>query len=161
MNEFWNRNYRTTLKAVAALSATLALASVHQVSAGNFAGFEPLLYWFGLPYGAYIWGDLLVFSILWTFISLALLKLKNSRLFWIALFSFWLVRSSGEALYWFIQQFHPQEIPWPQYFTRVWILKSITQKEYWVLNQIGHQSVVVASLFGLIYQVSRLLKEKG
>ena len=161
MNGLWSRNYRTILKLIATLSAILSMVSVFQFSAGNFAGFEPLLYLFGLPFGAYIWGDLLVFSVLWTFISLVLLKLKNPRLFWIALFSFWLVRSSGEALYWFIQQFHPQEIPWPQYFARVWILEDLTQKEYWVLNQIGHQSITIASLFGLIYQFSRLLKEKN
>ena len=134
--------------------------SIIQISKGNFASFEPGIYGFGLIYGAFIWGDLFIFSLLWFIASLILLKIKKTDYFWIFLFAFWLIRSLGEATYWFIQQFHPTTIPWPQYFPRVWILKGLEDKEFWVLNQIGWQAVAVFCIFGLIYQTTKILKQK-
>lgn len=161
MKKFWQRNYRKILQVIVAISAVSAIISAFQIAQGNFAGFEPLLYWFGLPYGSFIWGDLLVFSLLWLAISLVLLKIENPRFFWIAFFAFWAVRSSGEAMYWFIQQFNPKSIPWPQLFPRVWILKGLSNKEFWVFNQVTHQSIAIASILGLIYQITKILKSKN
>jgi hypothetical protein len=160
VTRFFNTNYKGALKVILVISLLLAGLSGYQVSLGKFADFEPLLYWFGLPYGAYVWGDLLVFSSFWVVLTFALLKNNNPRFFWIALFAFWLVRSGGEALYWFLSQFHPESIPWPQYFARISILRGLSDKEYWVLNQISHQVVAALSLFGLIYQATKILKEK-
>lgn len=161
MTGFFNTNYKGFLKVILVFSVFFAGLSAYQVSLGKFANFEPLLYWFGLPYGAYVWGDLLVFSSLWIVLSFVLLKKNNPRYFWIAFFVFWLVRSSGEALYWFLSQFHPESIPWPQYFARISILGGLSDKEYWVLNQVVHQSIAILSLFGLIYQTSKVFKSKA
>lgn len=159
MKDFWNRNYKTILIVIAVISFLLALLALYEISLGKFAEYGPMTMWFGLLYGAFCWGDLFVFSILWTIISLILLRIKNSRYFWIALFSFWLIRSLGETNYWFLQQFHPETIPWPQMFERVWIFKNLTDPQFWVFYQIRQQSAAVLSLFGLIYQAVRLIKE--
>jgi len=154
----FKRNYLKILIIIAALSAFLALISALQISQGNFAGFEPELYGFGYLYGSFIWGDLFIFALLWLGFSLILLKLKKIEYLLLALCSFWFVRSTGEALYWFIQQFNPAVQPWPQYHPRFWIFKDLSNKEFWVLGQIGWQSVAVLSLFGIIIIVLRLVK---
>jgi hypothetical protein len=160
MKLFLGKNYFLLLKIFAAISALLAIFSGFQISIGNFADFTPMFYWFGFLYGAFVWGDLFVFSILWTVILIILIKLKNPRYFWVVFFSFWLVRSLGEANYWFLQQFHPETIPWGQYFDRVFMFKNITDPEFWVLNQIRHQSIAVLAALGLVYQIVKLVKEK-
>jgi len=142
------------------ISASLTALSAIQIARGNFAGFKPLFYGFGIPYGAWIWGDLFIFAILWTIIPpfIYLLKL-NHHYFWIAFFSFWLIRSAGEAFYWFLAQFHPDSIPWPQYFPKVLILKNLTPKDWWVLNQLVFQVIAIFCLFGIIYQLSQIIKK--
>jgi hypothetical protein len=157
--KFLTKNYLLLLKVFIVISVCLAILSGVQISGGRFADFTPMLYWFGLPYGAFVWGDLFVFSILWTIILIFLIRMKNPRYFWVALFSFWLIRSLGEANYWFLQQFHPETIPWGQYFDRFFIFKNMTDPEFWVFNQIRHQSIAVVSLVGLIYQTIKLIKE--
>lgn len=159
MRHFLSKNYLLLLKIFAVISVLLAILSGFQVSIGNFADFTPMLYWFGFPYGAFLWGDLFVFSTLWTLILIVLIRLKNPRYFWAAFFSFWLVRSLGEVNFWFLQQFHPETIPWPEYFAKIWIFKNLSDPEFWVLSQIGHQSTAVISIFGLIYQTVQLIKE--
>ncbi|MCX6704684.1 MAG: hypothetical protein NTZ07_04575 [Candidatus Woesebacteria bacterium] len=160
MRHFFSKNYSLLLKVFVAISFFLAILSGFQISKGGFANFTPMLYWFGLPYGAFVWGDLFVFSILWIIILIILIKLKNPRYFWVAFFSFWLIRSLGEANYWFLQQFHPQTIPWGEYFNRFWIFKNLTDPEFWVFYQVIQQSVGVISLSGLIYQLVKLIKKE-
>lgn len=159
MTKFWNKYYKAILVTISAISLTLAIISGYYVSIGKFADFTPMLKGFGLPYGAFVWGDLLVFSSLWTIVPLILLKIKSSRFFWIAFFGFWLVRSLGETNYWFLQQFHPETIPWPQYFDKTWIFKNLTDPEFWVFFQIRQQSVAVLSLLGLVYELVMAIKE--
>lgn len=160
MGKLFNTNYKSLLKVILLISIFLASLSAYQISLGKFADFEPLLYWFGLPYGAFVWGDLFVFSFLWIILALILMRIENPRFFWVALFSFWLIRSLGEASYWFIQQFHPESIPWPQYFNRIFILKDLSDKEFWVFHQITNQAIAVVSMTGLIYQALKLFKER-
>ena len=154
------KNYLLLLKIFIVISICLAILSGVQISGGGFADFTPMFYWFGLPYGAFVWGDLFVFSILWSIILIVLIKLKNPRYFWVSLFSFWLIRSLGEANYWFLQQFHPDTIPWEQYFDRVYIFNNMSDPEFWVFNQIRHQSIAVLSALGLAYQIVQLVKER-
>lgn len=159
MTKLFNANYKLILKAILTISLLLAALSAYEVSVGKFADFEPLLFWFGIPFGAFVWGDLLAFASIWALISIVLLKGNNPRFFWIAFFSFWAVRSLGEANYWFLQQFHPEVVPWPQHFARVWILKNLSDPEFWVWNQIFHQSVAIGAVVGLVYQIAKLIKE--
>ena len=68
------------------ISLVLFLISLKQVSVGKFGSFEPELWGFGLPYGAFIWGDLLIFSGFWTLASAWIWRMNDVRYFWIVFF---------------------------------------------------------------------------
>ena len=152
------KSYKTIVKIFTGLSFVFFFLSAWQVSLGNFAVFTPSFYLFGLPFGAFVWGDLLVFSLLWFVISIILLKLNSQKFFWIALYSFWLIRSLGEAIYWFLAQFNPHTVPWPTFFARTGIFSSLTDLEVYVAFQVFWQSLAVLSLIGLIYQITKSKK---
>lgn len=152
--------YRKFTFALIFISLMFAVLSAFEINSGNIGNYEPLLWGFGLPFGAFVWGDLFVFSMLWTILGIILWRLKKPIYFLLVLSIFWLVRSSGEASYWFLQQFHPDTIPWAEHFNRIWIFANISDKDYWVVNQITHQSIVVLSLLGVIYSTIKLIKEK-
>ncbi|MBP7774307.1 hypothetical protein KA078_00805 [Candidatus Woesebacteria bacterium] len=63
--------------------------------------------------GSFVWGDALIFSPFWAFVSLSALYTKDWLFFWVTVSVFWVVRSSGEVLYWFLEQFsgHPRNKP--------------------------------------------------
>lgn len=56
-------------------------------------------------YGAFVWADVVVFGIFWFLFSLVTIFLGDWVLFLLGLSLFWLVRSIGETIYWFNQQF--------------------------------------------------------
>jgi hypothetical protein len=112
------------------------------------------IYRWASPLGSFVWEDLLIFSLLHIiFISTGLL-LQDFRI--IALFTlvFWAVRSTGEALYWFLQQFHqPTVYPHDQYkdFKLIrFILGDISNQRCFIIMQIFWQCITVASLTVLI-----------
>jgi len=55
--------------------------------------------------GAFVWGDVVIFGIFWFLISLVILFSRNWILFLVILSLFWVVRSLGETIFWFNQQF--------------------------------------------------------
>lgn len=61
-------------------------------------------------YGVFVWGDALIFSPFWALMSLLALYTNDWLLFWVITSVFWVVRSCGEVLYWFLEQFsgHPR-----------------------------------------------------
>lgn len=55
--------------------------------------------------GAFVWADAVVFGLFWTGASVVVLLLKDWILFLLLQSVFWTIRSVGESIYWFNQQF--------------------------------------------------------
>lgn len=64
----------------------------------------PLLY-----VGIFVWGDAVVFGLFWMIASIFTWLFQDWYLFLLVVSLFWVVRSIGETLYWFHQQFTPKE----------------------------------------------------
>ena len=98
--------------------------------------------------GMFVWGDTVIFGLFWTLSSFIALYLKDWYLFLLIVSAFWLVRSLGEAVYWFNQQFskinrNPKE---------KLIGYSIFQNDsIWFAYQIAWRCVAVASIVFTIY----------
>lgn len=132
---------------------------------GSFIGFVKCKYkkdqlgWDGIftIYGAFVWADIVIFGIFWAITSLVTLLINNWVLFPFVLSVFWVVRSLGETIYWFNQQFStvvrysPEKIPW---------LAKIFHDNYtiWFVFQICMQCITVASLILSIYFVNLWLR---
>lgn len=99
-------------------------------------------------YGAFVWGDMVVFGLFWTLASAVSLLLHDWILFLLAISLFWLVRSLGETQYWFHQQFTPQKGNPPEKFLLYKIFKS---DAVWFVNQIGWQCVAVVTIITSLY----------
>jgi hypothetical protein len=63
------------------------------------------IYSWGFPFGAFVWEDLFVFSLYGVLTSAISLYLHQIRLGLLFASIFWMVRSAGETLYFFLQQF--------------------------------------------------------
>lgn len=98
--------------------------------------------------GAFVWGDVVIFGIFWFLISLVILFLKNWILFLVILSLFWVIRSLGETIFWFNQQFS-NKILYPPEELRFY--KIFRNDSVWFIYQIIWQCVTVVSLFFLIY----------
>jgi len=98
--------------------------------------------------GAFVWADVIVFSPFWILACIAALLLKSWTLFLLILSVFWLVRSIGETIYWFNQQFSPinrnpvENLP----------LRSVFHNDsIWFVHQIFWQCVTVTTIITTIY----------
>jgi hypothetical protein len=114
------------------------------------------IYWWGFLSGAFVWEDMFVFGILHALLVFVTIVVFQNPIFWLISFlTFWVVRSFGETLYFFLQQFilpqhHPHKIS--AHFV---ILKrffgDISEQKCFILMQITLQSVTVICLLGLFY----------
>lgn len=101
-----------------------------------------------LPIGAFVWGDAVVFGLFWAAASLTTLFLQDWLLFWLVTSIFWVIRSLGETIYWFNQQFStinrnpPEKLP----FHRIFHNDSI-----WFVEQIIWQCATVISIIASLY----------
>ena len=98
--------------------------------------------------GAFVWGDVVIFGIFWFLISLVILFLKNWILFLVILSLFWVVRSLGETIFWFNQQFSNKILYPPE---KLHFYKVFRNDSVWFIYQIIWQCVTVVSLLFLIY----------
>lgn len=165
MHRFFITNYEKILKVVIFVSIIFFLIAITQLITENLGGFQPLQFGFGfLLYGAFNWADVMVFSFLWVILGIILLRIKQKEFFWVAYFSFWLIRSSGEALYSFLQQFHPQTKPWlvhaPKEIMQNSFLGKFLLDQFWIVEQIFFQSIAILSLFGLTFTISKIFIKK-
>jgi len=99
--------------------------------------------------GAFVWADNVVFGTFWFLGSLVILYFNNWNLFLFAQSLFWLVRSVGETIYWFNQQFSTiNRNPAKNY----WITK-IFHDEYtvWFVHQIMWQCLTVVFIILSLY----------
>ncbi|OGC68785.1 hypothetical protein A2415_05420 [candidate division WWE3 bacterium RIFOXYC1_FULL_39_7] len=109
--------------------------------------------WWAFPLGAFVWEDLLVYGFLHAVLAFFPLFLGKPEL-WLTFFLiFWVVRSAGETLYQFLQQFilpkhHPHYID-PYLGPLRKIFGNISEQKCFILMQISMQSITVLSLIGL------------
>ena len=98
---------------------------------------------FLLPLGIFVWGDGVIFGLFWFLVGLFVTSTQNTFLFSIIFTIFWIVRSAGEALYWFLQQFSkverdpPHTVPFSSIFP---------EESVWFAMQIIWQCVLVISI---------------
>jgi len=103
---------------------------------------------FLFPLGIFVWGDSIVFGAFWTIVTAGLLLTGDWLLFLLVFNVFWLVRSVGETIYWFNQQFStlnrnpPEKLPGSRWFDGDAI---------WFVYQTIAQCVTMLSLVGTIY----------
>lgn len=98
--------------------------------------------------GAFVWADAVIFSLFWLLSSAIVLALSNWNLFLLIISVFWLVRSIGETIYWFNQQFSTLERNPPKNLHGYTLFNN---DSIWFVYQIIWQSVTVFSLISSIY----------
>jgi hypothetical protein len=93
--------------------------------------------------GAFVWADATVFGIFWAIASAVTMYLNSWKLFLLLLSAFWLVRSVGETVYWFNQQFSTVHRSNPENF---FIYRIFGDDSVWFVWQIFWQCVSVVTL---------------
>lgn len=101
-----------------------------------------------LPLGAFVWVDTIVFGLFFSLTSLVCLVLKQPLLFLLIYSVFWAVRSIGEQVYWFLEQFaihhrNPPHTLWPKRWFK--------GEESWIVMQTVWQCVTVVSIVASVY----------
>ncbi len=110
--------------------------------------------WGLFPLGIFVWGDAVIFGPFWAGASIVSLLLKDWLLFLLVFSVFWVVRSLGETIYWFNQQFSGTHRYPPEQLIGHKIFKGKLIEEYdaiWFVNQIAMQCLTVISLITTIY----------
>jgi hypothetical protein len=98
--------------------------------------------------GIFAWGDAVVFGLFWLFSSVTALLLNDWYLFLLIISVFWVVRSLGETIYWFNQQFSTvnrnplEKLPWHSIFYN---------DSVWFIHQIIWQCATVVSIIFSLY----------
>ena len=105
--------------------------------------------------GMFVWGDVLVLSIFWALVALVSFLLSDWWLFLLTVSIFWLVRSVGETIYWFLQQFAVVKRDPPESLAGYRFVKN---ESIWFIYQVMWQCVTVISLVTTIYLAHRWLQ---
>jgi len=99
-------------------------------------------------FGAFVVGDMIVFGVFWVIAATVSFLLNDWILFLLIISSFWLIRSLGETIYWFNQQFSKVINNPPEKFFHYKFFKS---DAVWWINQIFWQCITVVALIFTIY----------
>lgn len=127
------------------LGLAISLAGFYQCRSRRKAyGATPLL----LPFGSFVWGDAAIFGLFWLAAALVCFLLGDWLLFLLITSLFWVVRSLGEMIYWFNQQFSKVNRNPPE---DKLIFRIFHNDAVWFVYQIVWQCVLVAALVASIY----------
>ena len=107
------------------------------------------------PYGIFVWGDAVMIGFFWMIVTAVSIWLQNMQLFFIVMCVFWMVRSAGEIMYWFLQQFAETKRDKPE---SLWCHSLFPGESIWFAYQLFWQLVLVVSSVCLIYLVVQLLQ---
>lgn len=100
--------------------------------------------------GIFAWGDAVVFGFFWVTASIISFLLKDWYLFLLIISVFWVVRSIGETIYWFNQQFSTKVYDWNKPENLSW--HSVFHNDsIWFIYQITWQCFTVVSIILSIY----------
>lgn len=100
------------------------------------------------PLGGFVWGDFLIFSPFWMLVSLISYLTQGWELFLFIFSVFWVVRSLGESIYWFNQQFSmicrnkPEDLRGYRF---------VKNDSIWYIYQIFWQCITVFSVVAALY----------
>lgn len=147
--EFWQQIIIILFTLYALSSFIFAII---QVNKKNIYGLTPQYY----PLGAFVWGDALIFGIFWTISSITIFFLNDWILFLLFYSVFVAIRSLGETIYWFNQQFST---------VGKYVLKDmpgyrwIKSDGLWFIYQIMTQCVTVISIISSIYLSAIWIKQ--
>ena len=112
----------------------------------NAYGLTPHLLFLGII----AWGDAVVFGPFWIISSAISILLRDWYLFLLIVSVFWVVRSLGETIYWFNQQFSSKAYRWNK--PEKLILNSVFHNDsIWYIYQIIWQCITVVSTILSIY----------
>ena len=98
--------------------------------------------------GSFVQGDTVVFGLFWFIVSIAVILINDWILFLLIISVFWVVRSFGETIYWFNQQFSKINRNPPE---KYWFYKYFGNDSVWFIHQIIWQCVTVISIIFTIY----------
>ena len=104
----------------------------------------PWLWWLGI----FVWGDAIIIGTFWFLASLTTWLLKDWILFLLIISIFWLVRSIGETIYWFLEQFSTITRNEPK---NLWGYRWVKNDSIWFLNQIFWQCITVVTSITSLY----------
>lgn len=103
--------------------------------------------WFNLI-SSYVWADAVVFGLFFFFTAVVTLILQDFVLFLLVFSVFWTVRSVGESIYWFLEQFAPNHRN-PEH--TLWLSKWFPRNSSWIANQIINQCITVIGVISTVY----------
>ncbi len=118
----------------------------------NAYGITPQYYFLG----SFVWGDALIFGLFWTVTSLTILFLNDWILFLLLFSLFWVVRSIGETIYWFHNQFTNIE---KYKLNKMPGYKLVQSDALWFIYQIMNQCITVVTLVTSIYLAALWIKQ--
>ena len=105
--------------------------------------------------GSFVWADGIIFGPFWFLVSLGFLSVKPENWRWFATFFlvFWLIRSTGEVIYWLNNQFQPLRMDKLNSQSFLFLKNFFHQSNYIAsfVYQIFWQCVSTLCLFGLIW----------
>lgn len=117
----------------------------------NAYGKTASLFWLGI----FVWGDAVIFGLFWFLSSLFSLLTNDWLLFLLVISVFWLVRSLGETIYWFNQQFSQINRNPPE---RLLGYKFFKNDSIWFGYQITWQCITIMSVITTLYLANLWLK---
>ena len=119
----------------------------------NAYGLVPYLY----PLGIYAWGDAVIIGLFWFLSSFVTFLLQDWILFLLIISVFWVVRSLGETIYWFNQQFSSKSYDWnkPE---KLFGHSVFHNDSIWYVYQVINQCMMVISIITTIYLANLWLK---
>lgn len=100
------------------------------------------------PLGAFVWADTIMFGIFFLLVSLVSLLFQDILLFFLVYSVFWVIRSLGEQIYWFLEQFththrnKPETLKGHRFFPG---------ESIWIHYQIFWQCISVISIISSVY----------
>jgi len=110
--------------------------------------------WWGLNIiGAFVWGDAIVFGLFWVIISIIFIFFQSWLWFLIVVCVFWFIRSIGETIYWFLNQFIPLKHNQPENF---FFYRLVRNDSVYFIAQIWWQCMATVFLALLIYLITLL-----
>ena len=111
-------------------------------------------YNFGFLIGAFVWEDMFVFSVYGLAASIATTWLGQWKYGLLFFLVFWMVRSAGETLYFFLEQFiEPKHYPHyvDEHFGLIrYIFGNISYQQCLIILQVMFQVIMMTSVISLI-----------
>ncbi len=126
------------------LAILILFFSYKKSVAGSSFSETPFLW----PLGIFVWGDGLILAPFWICMAVVMFFSRDWHLLYMLVSLFWLVRSAGEVIYWFNQQFSTLERNNPKHMLGYQLVKN---DSVWYLYQLFWQCIVIASAAATLY----------